>query len=52
MKIARKRTSKIVAKIASGVLRDKRQDDSSKSAAISALSQRKKRTKSRGKKRR
>lgn len=41
-KMARKRTSKRVARIASKVLRSRRQDKKSKIAAASALSQREK----------
>jgi hypothetical protein len=49
--MAKKRTSKRVAKIASKVLRDKRQDKPSKSTAASALSQREKGAKNRNRKR-
>ena len=45
--MARKVTSKRVARIASNVLRNKRQDKKSRIAAASALSQREKRKKSR-----
>ena len=48
--MARKVTSKRVAKIASKVLRSKRQDKKSKVAAASALSQREKGKRSRSKK--
>jgi len=50
--MARKKTSKRVAKIGSKVLRDKKQDKPSKSAAASALSQREKGKRSIRKKRR
>lgn len=40
--MAKKKTNKGVAKVASKVLRDKRQDKASKTTAASALSQREK----------
>lgn len=48
--MAKKATSKRVAKIASNVLRNKRQDKKSKIAAASALSQREKSKRSRRRK--